>query len=182
MQKASARACQWHRSCRMLTRMYKKCSFFSWLATVQSPCCRWRKGTGWEFEKSSRKRDCVPTAAKELKIEGALWRGAWNKGRKNDCNVDVYRKMRVGELEEPLYLKKDWEHSELIGGCQGLGLGWQQDKWQSRGMTGRSLQRRGWKVPHKEKEAKSLCTCNKLIWLKYIILKLLCHFFYKLCP
>lgn len=39
------------------------------------------------------KWDYVPTAAKELKIEGALCRGAWSKGRKNDCSTDVYRKL-----------------------------------------------------------------------------------------
>jgi len=53
------------------------------------------------------KWDCVPTAAKEMKIEGALCRGAWSKGRKNDCSTDVYRKLRVGESEDCLYLKKE---------------------------------------------------------------------------
>lgn len=54
---------------------------------------------------TSRKEkwDCVPTAAREMKIEGALCWGLWSKARKNDCSTDVYRKMRVCELEEPLY-------------------------------------------------------------------------------
>lgn len=58
---------------------------------------------------TSRKEewDCVPLAAKELKLEGTLCRGAWSKGRKNDCSTIVYRKMRVGEFEEPFYLKKE---------------------------------------------------------------------------
>ena len=63
---------------------------------------------------TSRKEkwDCVPTAAKELKVAGALCRGAWSKGRKNACSTDVYRKMRVGELEEPLCLKKENEDTQ----------------------------------------------------------------------
>ena len=46
---------------------------------------------------TSRKEkwDCVPTASRELKIEGALCMGLWSKGRKNDCSTDVYRKMSV---------------------------------------------------------------------------------------
>lgn len=49
----------------------------------------------------------MPKGAEELMVEGALCRGAWSKGRKNDCSTGIYRKIRVGGLEEPLYLKKD---------------------------------------------------------------------------
>lgn len=49
----------------------------------------------------------MPTAAKELKIEGALCRAAWSKERRNDCSEYIYKKMRAGELEGPLYLKKE---------------------------------------------------------------------------
>lgn len=115
----------------------------------------------------------MPTAAKELKVGGALYRGTWSKGRKNDCSTDVYRKMREDELKESLYLKKrEW-------GCLGLTGGLEQgndkevftDKRREGGPQ-KNLQ---------EKELRTLDTCGELSQLKYRTLKFLCSFFYKHC-